>query len=187
MKNRRAGFTLVELMITVALIGVLGLAFTPGLLAFVPKARADRAARGLAGEVQLARMRAVSTNRLHHVIFDSAGGTVTIQEEVNNGRATVKTISLASEYPSVSLDFNSVTAPDGSGAVNRAIAFGTGASTEVVFLPSGLARASGFFYVLPTADKDKRNERMRAVQVTLPGQVVQYRYKAGATPPWEEF
>ncbi|WP_461393837.1 pilus assembly FimT family protein, partial [Deferrisoma sp.] len=48
--RHRRGFTLVELMITIAVIGILGLVVTPGILKTIPTYRVNRAAKALATE-----------------------------------------------------------------------------------------------------------------------------------------
>ncbi|MBI5445182.1 MAG: prepilin-type N-terminal cleavage/methylation domain-containing protein [Deltaproteobacteria bacterium] len=186
MSQKQRGFSLVELMVTVSIIGVAGLAAAPSMLDVVPKYRVDGAAKTLASEMQLVRMRAVARNRIHYVTFDATAQTITVQEEDPGGaRQTVQTLQLDSQFPNVSLGYHGVTAPDGSGVISQAASFGAGGA-EATFFPTGVMAESGFFYVLPTTDvAATRNDRMRAVQVGLAGQVVVLRY-TGTSPLWEE-
>ncbi|GAB6061859.1 GspH/FimT family pseudopilin [Deferrisoma palaeochoriense] len=184
--HRRRGFTLVELMITIAVIGILGLVVTPGILKTIPKYRVDRAAKALATEMNLARMRAIAKNKTHHVVFDAGTAqTITVYEDDDNNWSTantvVKTISLATEFPNVKLDYNSVTGVDGS-TLTSAVTF---PNSRATFLPNGLLTQPGAFYLMPSGDKGVRNDRLRAVEVTRAGQVVLYRYDT-ASSSWEE-
>lgn len=189
MSRNRRGFSLVEMMLTVALIGITGLIAAPEMLDTVPKYRVEGATKGLASQMQAVRMRAVAKNLTHHVLFDAAAQTITVQEEDSSGnRTTVQTTRLATEFPKVSLGYHAVTNPDGSGTISQAASFGASSSAEAVFLPNGTMVESGAFYLLPTADvSGSRNDRLRGVQVGLAGQTTLYRYKAGATPPWEAY
>ena len=185
---RRRGFTLVELMITMAVIGILGLIVTPGVLRYIPQYRVNRAAKALATEMNLARMRAIAKNRIHYVVF-SAGSdqTVKVYEESTNDASwstsdtLVKTIALATEFPNVRLDYNSVTDING-GTLSSAVTF---PNAKAVFLPNGLLSSPGAFYLMPAADKGVRNDRLRAVEVGRAGQVTVYRYST-ASSAWEE-
>ena len=76
--DRSGGFTLVELIITLAVIAILGLVAVPGLFAYLPVYRVDRAVQVVASELNLARMRAIAQNRVHHVAFDPTAQTLTV-------------------------------------------------------------------------------------------------------------
>lgn len=188
MTNPRRGFTLVELMVTISILGVLALITVPQLTTYLPNLRVNGAAKALASELLLARMRAASTNRLQHVTFDPTAQTVKFEEEDPGGTlTTVKTLALATQFPNVRIDYNSVTGVDGSGPVTAAVKFGS-AGGEAVFLPNGLLQNSGVVYLIPAGDKGTaRNDRMRALRVSLAGQVALLRYASGANPPWEEY
>ncbi len=186
--HRRRGFTLVELMITIAVIGILGLVVTPGILTYIPQYRVNRAAKALATEMNLTRMRAIAKNRIYYVVFAAGSDqTVKVYEESTNDTSwstsdtLVKTIALATEFPNVRLDYNSVTGLGGT-SLTSAVTF---PNDRAVFLPNGLLSTPGAFYLMPAVDKNVRNDRMRAVEVGRAGQVTLYRYDT-ATSGWEE-
>jgi type IV fimbrial biogenesis protein FimT len=184
------GFTLVELMITISIIGILGLLVVPGILNYLPAYRVNSAAKSLATEMNLVRMRAIAHNRVHRVAFT---GTQEIQiwEDDDNDWATtntlVKTLDLATLFPNVSVDYNAVTGVDGVTIAQAASFGGTAGPVRATFLPNGLLSDPGVFYLIPTSDKGKRDDRMRAIRLTRAGLVALLRYTAGSTPPWEEY
>lgn len=68
----KAGFSLVELMIAVAIIAILAAIAVPSYFQGLPRKRLRDAARDLMSQLQLARLNAVSTNRQWAVQFDIA-------------------------------------------------------------------------------------------------------------------
>jgi prepilin-type N-terminal cleavage/methylation domain-containing protein len=69
--SRSAGFTLVEALIVVALMGILALFSMPALFNFIERSKLEGAVRQAASQVQLARLDAIKT-----------GGVTTVQMDV---------------------------------------------------------------------------------------------------------
>ena len=71
--KRRPGFTIIELIITIAVFAILlGMAI-PAINSWLPGYRLRSAARDIASNMQLARMRAISVNQNYGVDFDADG------------------------------------------------------------------------------------------------------------------
>src|SRR3990170_114628 len=69
-------FTLAEVLITVGLVAVISAFSLPTLTGTIEGYRLRSAAWQLAGDLRLARQKAVSANRRRRVCFNTCGGTV---------------------------------------------------------------------------------------------------------------
>ncbi|MCW5206951.1 GspH/FimT family pseudopilin [Desulfobulbus sp. F5] len=68
----KAGFSFMELMVVIALIGVLSAIALPSLLGNLPEKRLKNAARNLYADMQRARLQAVKENKKISVRFDTS-------------------------------------------------------------------------------------------------------------------
>ena len=83
--GRPHGFTLVELAVTLSLLGVLGsLAFLQ-LKPLLFQARLNSGARQVATDLQVARMKAIAQNRRFRVTFRPGTGDYAVDREDGNG------------------------------------------------------------------------------------------------------
>jgi len=76
-----AGFSFAELMVVIALIGILSAIALPSLLGGMPEKRLKNTARNLYSDLQKARLQAVKENRNITVTFNTAGGTYSYTEK----------------------------------------------------------------------------------------------------------
>ena len=78
--TNKKGITLIELMVTVAIIGiVVGIAI-PSFTSYLPRLRLNGAARDLISDLRLARSLAVGENKQYKVVFDVANESYTIRK-----------------------------------------------------------------------------------------------------------
>lgn len=71
-KSRPKGFSLVEIIIVIAIISILAAVAIPNLLGYFPKSRLSGAARVVAGDLLATRMQAVKLNRSAYMEWTDA-------------------------------------------------------------------------------------------------------------------
>lgn len=102
-KSRKvcSGFTLIEMLMTSVIIGILASVAIPGFSVWLPDYRLKRAARDVFSNLQLAKMQAIRANGRYAVAFNPGAGSYDV---VNCGSddtygtvddVTEKTVSLA--------------------------------------------------------------------------------------------
>ena len=73
-RNRRDGYTLIELAVVIAIIGIMAALSVPSLAQFFANQRAKAAARGVADAFRLAQAEAIRSGNPHIVFFTAAAG-----------------------------------------------------------------------------------------------------------------
>lgn len=81
--RKNTGFTLVELLIVVAIMGVIAAVTIPGYMAFIPNYRLRSAAEELQGDIQFAKIRAIKLGVVVSIRVNTATDTYTMF--VDNG------------------------------------------------------------------------------------------------------
>lgn len=93
--DNKHGFTLMELMVVIAIIGIMAAIAIPNFLNWLPNMRLKAAARDLYSNMQRTRMMAVKTNKKTAIIFKPANNTYDICDDWNS-TATTCTIAVRS-------------------------------------------------------------------------------------------
>lgn len=120
------GFSLLEALVVVAMIGVTLAVASPRMAAFVSGHRLEGAARGLALELQKVRLRAIAEGRCFQVAF-------------SGGARSYQVLSKAGATPCGSSGF----ANDGAARpIDDAGAIALAAAASPVFTPRGLAETT---------------------------------------------
>jgi prepilin-type N-terminal cleavage/methylation domain-containing protein len=172
---RGRGFTTVELMIVMAIMGILTLVSVPTYKSMLPAVRVNAAARELATQMQWTRMRAVAKRAAYQMQFDTTNHTVTICTDQNaNGSITctagdpdvVKTVAIKDKYQqTVVFGYASGAKNTQGDDIPSAVTF---AANNVTFKPFSTTNKSGTVYLIPSADlATGRKDRMRAITVLL--------------------
>jgi prepilin-type N-terminal cleavage/methylation domain-containing protein len=156
----RRGFTLVEAMLVMALIGILSGIGGVYLLSQLPNYRVNGATRQLVMDFRLAKTLAVETGDEAYVVFDVAQNAYRVVRDSNQNGSydagsdlVLKTIRLPDTHRGVEF----YTHPGASGAV-------TFSGDVAIFKPRGTANG-GTVYLRPAQDAGVRVDRQRRITV----------------------
>ena len=136
--SKAKGFTLTELMIVVAVIGILGAVTTPVLLSQLPNYRLTGTARAISSTLQYAKMSAASTGKEYKVQFllDTSPQRYQLQQgNLFNGSDAWTDVRVFQEIPAqVHIDHG--TDYKGSHTVGK---------STITFNPTGTASSGGIY------------------------------------------
>jgi type IV fimbrial biogenesis protein FimT len=106
--RKDSGFTLIELIVIIAIVAIFAAIAVPNFLSYIPKSRLNGAARQVMGDLMAARMKAVKLNHRVKVFFYS-DHQYKICDDANNdgtvddGEGNVQVKDIHSNYHDVTL------------------------------------------------------------------------------------
>jgi len=137
--QKESGFTLVELMIVIAIASVLMLVATFSFLSIRPSLRLSGATRQMLGDLMNARMKSVNENNEFKVFFLNNNIEYTILDDDNNdGTADTgewsKTKDIQDNYPGVTLSATSdpIFSPRGTASAGTTVTLTNTNGTKTV-------------------------------------------------------
>ena len=92
--RKDTGFTLMELMVVIGIVGILSAIAIPGYIKWLPGHRVGSAAQAVMSSLEFARINAIKTNADVTLNFDWANGRVTV---VDSGANTLRTRQMPSD------------------------------------------------------------------------------------------
>lgn len=85
--KNRGGFTLVEMMVTLAVVGIMAAIAVPSMAKILPRIKLRSATSQLANDLQAARYRGISGNFRTQIVFNTVAGTYTRNLDTNRNGA----------------------------------------------------------------------------------------------------
>jgi prepilin-type N-terminal cleavage/methylation domain-containing protein len=98
--RKDSGFTLIELMVVIAIIAILSAIAIPSYFQWLPRHRVGSAARTVMSTLEFARINAIKTNADVTVIFDWANERLTVE----SGATTLRTRQMPSDVDLQNID-----------------------------------------------------------------------------------
>jgi len=143
---RRAGMTLLELVLTISIIVLLALLLVPKLMNAAPRLAAESEGIQARTDLNYAQQLAIAHNAPCQVVFDQSGGCVLIRERVAGSFTTVSERRLdhgvtiaSSTFAAHTVTFDELGEPDADGTVTLR---GTNGSVVTVAVAPGTGRVT---------------------------------------------
>jgi len=152
---KKDGFTLIELIVTIAVLGIMTAIAIPGFSRWLPNQRLKVAARDLFSNMQLAKMGAVRDNADWAVVFDTVASRYLICSDAGDGNWTTlgdnsieKTVNF-SNYEGVNYGHGNATtnATQGGGAFTGDNVSYSTPDNVTIFTSRGMVSNLGYVYL----------------------------------------
>jgi type IV fimbrial biogenesis protein FimT len=134
-----SGFTLIELIVTIGLFGILATIMVPAFFAWRPNYELRRAARDLYANMQLAKIEAIKTNQPITVTFSTVNQNYSFPF-----RGNVQTTTLSNYDNRIVFGFGAVNQDWDNINIAQAVTY---AGSQVVFSPRGTCGSQGAVYL----------------------------------------
>jgi len=175
------GFSLVEMMLCLVLLGILLVVGLSHLRGMIPSARVNRAAREVASLLEWTRWQAVEHGAVYQVVFDSENERVSVFREISGSggaapQQALRTLDLHSKHPGVV--FGTATSTFRTSGCSYVDDSGIHFRDSIArFLPTGTSDRCGSLYLIPEKDLPAGQEHLAALSVLLStGRVQLWRY-----------
>ena len=160
--DRESGFTLVELIITIAMVAVITAFALPNFLDWLPNYRLRSAAHDLFSNFQKAKLEAIKRNINTTVCFSSGGYEMFVDQNVDfvkdGGEEAVVEVDW-DDYKSVSIDYGAITFDKSSGLAC------------IAFRPNGMPSDHGGGFACGTAPIRNINNKITRVIISQAGRI----------------
>ena len=158
--SKDSGFSIVELLVVIAVMAVMSAIAIPNFLSWIPEKRLASACDELYSNLNYAKMGAIKNNNSWAIVFSPGAGTYQIQRDYGGANTPDKTITLSDYGSGVRYGLGNATQSVSNGSLtndttSNAIADGvTYASPTniVVFTSRGLLDPNNLGYVYLTND-----------------------------------
>ncbi|MBU4463391.1 MAG: GspH/FimT family pseudopilin [Proteobacteria bacterium] len=133
--NKQSGFTLIELIVIIAIVAVFAGIAVPNFLSYMPKHRLNGAARQVMGDLMAARMKAVKENTTVTVAWVSDHEykiSTTSEEKTINIQSNYRDVTIVGSFTDISFysrgtsNLRSITLTNSAGSTKKVTVLLTG-------------------------------------------------------------